>query len=309
MKFSCALPVDDVGENGFLSIEGMSNAVEAIDQARLDAVYLTDHPAPSDRWLSSGGHATLDPFVALAVAAGASNRLRLHMHILVLAYRNPVIVAKSLATLDRLSGGRLTVGIGTGYLKSEYAAVGVPFEERGARTDEALDLMRQAFTGAPVNFEGQHFVARDNVVRPTPAQAPLPVWGGGNAPRAIRRAVEKCQGWSPFPSSETVSRSARTESLTSLPQLRDKIGYARDLAESLGRTEPLDICVSSFQRVSAIIDTRDRGEAGKLVDEYSAFAEAGVSWTTVAVSCPSPGAFAENVQWFGEEVAAKVRGR
>src|SRR5581483_9721729 len=133
MRFSCALPLDD---DAFLSIDAIAELVAAIDRAGLDACHVTDHPAPSRRWLDHGGHATLDPFVALTVAASASRRIRLHTHILVLAYRNPFVVAKAAASLDALSGGRLVMGIGTGYLRPEYAALGVPFEARGTLTDE-----------------------------------------------------------------------------------------------------------------------------------------------------------------------------
>lgn len=307
MRFSCSLPLGDIGEEDFLSVAAISQAVRAIDEAGLDATFVTDHPAPSHRWLESGGHATLDPFVALSVAAAASDRIRLHTHILVLAYRNPLIVAKSIASLDRLSGGRFTLGIGTGYLKSEYAAVGAPFQDRGELTDEAIRVLRKAWTGQPINHVGKHFEAAGNCVLPTPVQSPLPIWAGGNAPRAIRRAVEMCEGWSPFPAAGVLSRTAKTEELSNLVQLREKISYAHDIAEKIGRTEPLQICMGCFG--NGAIKPGDAGEAAKLVEEYAGLVEAGVTWTTLALPSPSLSAFVENVQWFGEEVASRVPGR
>ncbi|RYY38846.1 MAG: LLM class flavin-dependent oxidoreductase, partial [Sphingomonadales bacterium] len=137
MHFSCSLPNH---ADEFLSIDAITRMVQAMDKAGMDACFVTDHPAPSLRWVENGGHATLDPFVALSVAATASPRIKLQTHILVLAYRNPFIVAKSAASLDALSDGRFIMGIGTGYLKPEYAAVGVPFEERGAITDESIKV-------------------------------------------------------------------------------------------------------------------------------------------------------------------------
>ncbi len=306
MRFSCSLPIGDAGSEDLLSIGAIAQCVQAVDQAGLDAVFVTDHPAPSSRWLAGGGHATLDPFVALSVAATATERLRLHTHILVLAYRNPLIVAKSIASLDRLCGGRLTVGIGTGYLKSEYAAVGVPFEERGDLTDEAIAVLRQAWTGEAIHYRGRHFECRDNRVLPTPAQTPLPIWGGGNAPRAIRRAVELCQGWSPFPAGGMLSKTAKTEELVNIDQLRDKIRYAHDLAEETGRTEPLEICVAALD--DTIRQAGEQMDAARLIDAYAALAEVGVTWSTVSVAAPSLTAFVENVQRFGEEVAAKLPG-
>jgi probable F420-dependent oxidoreductase len=306
MRFSCSLPVDDIGDDGFLSIDGLSEMVRAIDRAGLDACFLTDHPAPSRRWLDRGGHATLDPFVALSVAAAASPRIHLHTYILVLAYRNPFVVAKAAASLDALSGGRFIMGIGTGYLRPEYAAVGVPFEERGALTDEAIKVMRQAWTGEPVAHEGRHFEARDTVVLPRPARPEgIPIWAGGNSERAIRRAVELCEGWCPFPVSGVVATTARTEELGNIAQLRDRLAYAHDLGAKIGRTQPLEICMGRF----AHEDVTKPGaplDPARAIDDYSALAEAGVSWTPMSVPSPSRSAFVENVQWFGEEIAAKV---
>jgi probable F420-dependent oxidoreductase len=307
MRFSCSLPIDDTGDDGFLSIEGIGEMAAAIESAGLDATFVTDHPAPSRRWLDNGGHATLDPFVVLSIAAAATSRLRLHTHILVLAYRNPFIVAKSAATLDRLSGGRFIMGIGTGYLKPEYAAVGVPFAERGALTDEAIKILRMAWTGKPVSHISKHFEARDTCVLPTPVQSPMPIWAGGNSNRAIRRAVELCDGWCPFPVSGVVSSTTRTDELSSIEQLREKIQFAGDLCEKNDRRLPLEVCMASFGNQTMKPDARV--DTAKLIDEYAALADAGVSWTTVSVPSPSRAAFVENVQWFGEEVVARMPGR
>jgi len=304
MRFSCSLPLDDIGEEGFVALDGISQMAQAIEQAGLDAAFVTDHPAPSRKWLEHGGHATLDPFVVLSFAAAATRRIRLHTHILVLAYRNPFIVAKSVASLDRLSGGRFTMGIGTGYLKSEYAAVGVPFEKRGALTDEAIKVMRMAWTGQPVNHASECFAARDICVLPTPVQSPVPIWAGGNSARAIRRAVELCEGWSPFPAAGVLSTTARTVELSNMEQLRAKVGFTRQLCEQIGRTAPLDICMSAFEHSAMKPDAR--ASTAKMIDDYAALAAAGVSWTTVSVPSPSRAAFIENVQWFGEEVVARM---
>lgn len=305
MHFSCSLPVDDIGEDEFLSIDVITKMVQAIDHAGLHGVFVTDHPAPSGRWLSGGGHATLDPFVALSIAAAASPRLHVHTHILVLAYRNPFVVAKAAATLDALSGGRLIMGIGTGYLKPEYAAIGVPFEERGALTDESIAVMRRAWTGEPVQHQGRYFEARDTVILPRPVRPEgIPIWAGGNAERAIRRAVELCEGWCPFPVEGIVSKTARTDELANIAQLKDKLAFAHDHAAKVGRTAPLTICIGKFG--GNTIKPGSRDDVARAIDDYGALKEAGVTWTTMSVPSPSGQAFIDNVQWFGEEIAAKV---
>lgn len=306
MKFSCSLPLDEPRPGEFIGLEAISEMAKATDRAGLDAMFVTDHPAPTDRWLAHGGHATLDPFVALTAVAAASPRLLLHSHILVLAYRNPFVVAKAAASLDALSGGRFVMGIGTGYLRPEYGAVGVAFEDRGEITDESIAILRRAWTGEPVDYEGTRFKARGIQVLPKPARVEgIPIWAGGNARRAIRRAVEMCEGWCPFPAEGLVSKTARTDELSSLEQLAEKLAYARDYGEEIGRTRPLTICMSRLGHKSLTPGSRD--DVAEAIDDFSRLMEAGVSWTTVSMPAPSRAAFVENVLWFGEEIAAKVR--
>ncbi|MBV1917286.1 MAG: TIGR03619 family F420-dependent LLM class oxidoreductase [Sphingomonadaceae bacterium] len=307
MKFSCALPIDFTDDKvEFSSIDAIKKMTRAMENAGLDATYVTDHPAPSSRWLAGGGHPTLDPFVALAVAAAATKTLQLQTHVLVLAYRNPFVVAKSAASLDALSGGRFIMGIGTGYSKPEYAALGVEFEDRGEITTESLKIMQQAWAGEIVHHESARFFARDTVIRPLPARkGGIAVWGGGNARPAIRRAVELCDGWSPFPSQGILTKTARTEDLASYEQLQEKLDFAREYGEAIGRTKPLTICMTPLENVEG--KPQDPAYAQKLVDAYGKSEEMGVHWATMGVPHPSLPAFLENVHWFGEEVAAKLK--
>ncbi len=310
MRFSASLPIEGTGPDGFHSVAAIAAAARAIEAAGVDACFVTDHPAPSKEWLSqpqNGAHETLDPFVALTIAATVTTRLKVHTNILVLPYRNPFIVAKSAASLDAVSGGRLILGVGVGYHEAEYDAVGVPFAERGALTDEGIKVLRQAFTGEPVRYTGKHFNAQDVVVLPKPAQAGgIPIWTGGNGKRAIRRAVELCDGWSPFPAPAHVTTFAGTEELNSITQLRERIAYLRELAEQVGRTRPLEISTGRFGQ-SGQLNRGATSDAAKAVDDFSELAEAGVTWSGFHVPAPSPTQYAENLQWFGEEVIAKLR--
>ena len=108
---------------------------------------LTEHPIPGANWLAHGGHQTLDPFVGLAFAAAVTERIRLLTHLSVVPYRNPFLLAKSAATLDRCSKGRFILGIGTGYHKTEFFALGVDFDERNALFDEALEVLPTSVVG------------------------------------------------------------------------------------------------------------------------------------------------------------------
>src|SRR5256884_3273244 len=144
----------------------------ASEAAGFDAVFVTEHPFPGDAWLAHGGHHALDPLVALSFAAAATTRLRLQTNLYIAAYRNPFLSAKAVATLDVLSGGRVILGVGAGYLEPEFAALGVDFEERHELTDEALHAMEAARAGESVALDGRHFTATGNTMLPRPVQSP-----------------------------------------------------------------------------------------------------------------------------------------
>jgi len=304
MRFSCSLPI----EGSFQTVEAIADAARAIEAAGVDACFVTDHPAPSAEWLSqpqNGAHETLDPFVALTLAATVTTRLQLHTNIIVLPYRNPFIVAKSAASLDAVSGGRVILGVAVGYHQPEFDTLGVSFDERGAITDEGIAVMRKAWTGEPVAHQGRTFNARDAVVQPARPEG-IPIWGGGNSKRAIRRAVELCDGWSPFPAPAWVTTFAGTDELETIDQLRAKLVYLRDYAAEIGRAGPIDICTGRFGQ-NGQLNHGGAVDPAEAIDAYSALAEAGVTCAGFHVGADSPAQFAENVQWFGEEIIAKVK--
>ena len=136
-----------------------------------------------------------EPVVTLTWAAAATTRVGLGTSILVLPYRHPLHLAKELASLDLLSGGRLVVGAAAGWLEGEFDALGVPYAERGARTDEALDALRACWEGDdPVTFHGPTVRLDAMKVQPRPGRH-IPVWVGGTSPAALRRAAARGDGW------------------------------------------------------------------------------------------------------------------
>ena len=123
MKFSVTYPLASGRRSAeFATRRGLVEFARAAEEAGFDGIGFTDHPAPTHRWLSAGGHDTFDPFAALAFTAAVTERMLLIPNIVVLPYRNPFLVAKSVATIDVLSGGRFVLAVGTGYLKGEYRA-------------------------------------------------------------------------------------------------------------------------------------------------------------------------------------------
>jgi probable F420-dependent oxidoreductase len=141
----------------------------------------------------------LDPMIALAFAAAASSRITIATGVLLLPEHNPVVVAKQAASLDRLSGGRLTLGVGVGWSKEEFAALGVPFERRAARTAEYVAVMRTLWRDDVASFDGT-FVSFDSIrVNPKPVRdGHIPIMLGGNSDAALRRVASWGDGWYGF---------------------------------------------------------------------------------------------------------------
>lgn len=135
-----------------------------------------------------------EPVVTLSWAAAATSRIGLGTSVLVLPYRHPLHLAKELASLDVLSGGRLVVGAAAGWLRGEFEALGVPFAERGARADEAIDALRACWEQRPVSFDGPTVTLHDLQVLPQPGRR-IPIWVGGVSPAALERAVLRGDGW------------------------------------------------------------------------------------------------------------------
>jgi probable F420-dependent oxidoreductase len=255
-------------------------------------VFVTDHPFPDDRWLDGGGHHALDPLVALAFAAAATTTIRLHTNLFVLAYRNPFLSAKGVATLDQLSNGRVILGIGAGYLEPEFAALGVDFAERNDLTDEAIIMMKRAWTEAGVVAKGAHFDASaGHTMLPRPVQQPHPpIWIGGNSKRAIRRAVDLADGWMPMPNPAKYAVRRHSPALESLDDVKAGIAYASEYAASVGRETPIGVMYALGR------DTPEELAAAGVTDLY-----------TVVWKANTRAEWLAEVQRMGKEVVPAVK--
>jgi probable F420-dependent oxidoreductase len=227
----------------------------------------------------------------------------LHTNLFVLAYRNPFLAAKGIATLDVLSGGRTVVGLGAGYLEPEFEALGVPFAERNDRMDEALAALDAAWSGESVRFAGTDYRATGNTMLPRPRQRPRPpLWIGGNSRRAIRRAVESADGWSPFPNPVRFADRTRTAPLETAADLAIAIDYARAHALEVGRTDPLTIC---FIPEGLSMGARPVDEA-RVVASIRELATIGVEWVSVALPGDTRAAQLAAIDQFGRNVLAEI---
>ncbi|MDH3685731.1 MAG: TIGR03619 family F420-dependent LLM class oxidoreductase [Myxococcales bacterium] len=297
MKFSIQLATERVDRpEEFLTADAIAEMARAAEGAGFDACFVTDHPIPEEAWLASGGHHALDPFVALAFAAAATSRIRLHTNLLILPYRSPFLTAKAAATLDVASGGRLILGVGAGYLAGEFAALGVDRNRRNELSDEALAALKQAWSGTAFEAAGH-----DVAALPAPAQRPHPpIWIGGNSKRAIRRAVENAQGWAPFPAPAAVAERTGTAAIASLDDLKPRIAYARAHAEKVGRAEPLDIV---FIPLGFSMRRGAGAAAERLANDLPSYLDAGVTWLSLGVPCETRAEYCDRVRALGDAIA------
>lgn len=298
IRFTIQYPMNHGYDRRFLDPEVMASYARAAEQAGFDAIAFTEHPAPSHKWLSAGGHESLDPLTALSYLAGVTSRLRLLTYLLVLPYRNPLLLAKQVATADVVSGGRVTLAVGTGYLRSEFAALGVDFDERNALFDEALEVMRGIWTTEDYRFTGKHFTALGQTQRPQPVQQPHPpLWFGGNSMAARRRAARIGQGWTPLLIGEQMSRTTRTPAISTIAELGTAIDQLRQLTADAGR-DPAAVDVQVDWRSAGDMD----GETARLLDGLGELAAAGATWVVVEPTNDDVERALDQIAAFGQQV-------
>lgn len=205
MKFGVMFA--NVGPMG--TAEGAAGIGQAAEEGGIESLWTVEHvvvPAGyqstypySDTGRMPGGEDSPipDPLIWLAFVAAATKTIRLGTGILILPERNPLVLAKQVATLDSLSGGRVELGIGVGWLEEEFDAIGVPFADRGKRTDDYVAALRALWTQAPASHQSEFTSFTDVYSRPAPAQADLPIVVGGHSKVAARRAGRLGNGFFP----------------------------------------------------------------------------------------------------------------
>ena len=154
MRFMYAYPETQGTDRDMLDAGPIADVARTAEAAGFGGFAFTEHPSPGARWLASGGHQSLDPFVALSYVAAVTSSMKLLTYLSVLPYRNPLLLAKTAATVDKLSDGRFVLGAGTGYLKGEFRALGVDIDERNELFDEALDVLPTALERRTVQLQG-----------------------------------------------------------------------------------------------------------------------------------------------------------
>ena len=286
---------------------------EAADRLGFDSVWAAHHVTlPYERESKypyghsgtevamSPGMQWLDPLVTLSMVAAVTDRVRLGTSVLVLPYRNPVNLAAEAAALDVLSDGRFVLGVGAGWMREEFGALGIDPAERGARTDEHIEVLRALWTQDPASFSGR-FTSFDGIVLATTprSEGGPPVWVGGNTDVALRRAVRLGDGWHGF---EVYPED--------MPGVRERLERAgadagrdpRELALSVVR----GLIPPGREEESFIPERRMLGDsAAQIVEELGRYAEHGVDDVVIQVSLLAP-LVPEALEWVAAEVLPQL---
>lgn len=180
------------------TVEDLAAVAAAADALGFDFLTCSEHVGVPLAERDTRGDVYWDPLATLGFLAARTTRIRLATSVVVLGYHHPLAIAKRYGTLDRISGGRLTLGVGVGSLAAEFELLGASFADRGERADDALRALRVSMSTSEPAHDGKYFSYSGISLRPCAVQRPVPIWVGGRTRRSLRRALELGDGWMPF---------------------------------------------------------------------------------------------------------------
>jgi probable F420-dependent oxidoreductase len=248
----------------------------------------------------------LETLMTMSYLAGATKRIRFVTSVMIAPYRNPIITAKMLASLDVLSGGRVIVGLGVGWMKEEFETIRTePFQERGKVTDEYIAAFRELWTSDNPSFNGRYCSFFNVIFLPKPVQKPtIPIWIGGHSKQAIRRAARLGDGWHPIGGVPTIPLEPE--------DVAADLSMLSQYAESAGRdskTIRVALKGSLFDREKQITPGKRRrfiGTAEEVASDIRDYRAAGVDTMIFDVRQPSSAATLERMEWLAKDVFPKV---
>lgn len=284
-----------------ISPREVTRFAQTAERLGYDAIAFTDHPAPSGRWVDSGGEGVADLFTSLGFCAAVTSTIRLLTYVLLPTYRNPFVTAHQVATLDHLSEGRVTVGMGTGYLKSEFYALGVDPDDRRERFEEAMVVAKQVWAGQDVTLEGHGFSARGVRSVPAAVQRPHPpLWLHANTGWATNWVVGHGDGWIGMIVGEERIGTLRTRPIPTLAAFGERVADVRARCEVAGRD------LATLQIINtgiwSMLDIRNGLNAEQMRDEVGRLTEMGTDWVAFNLCGDDPSVSIETLEWFGREV-------
>jgi len=235
--------------------------VEAADRLGYHHCTCSEHVGIPVEVAATRGARYWDPLPTFGALAMRAPRIRFATHVLVLGYHHPLAIAKRYGTLDEVTGGRVILGVGVGSLREEFELLGAPFDDRGARADDAMRALRASLSQREPAYHGAYYDYAGFVVDPPARQTRMPMWVGGRTARSLRRAVELGDGWAPF--------GLRTA------ELAEMLARARDTAAWSARDQPIDVVLQNEHPLDPI------GERDRVAEQLGRFAEIGATAVNV----------------------------
>jgi probable F420-dependent oxidoreductase len=278
-------------------VDELGSVARVAEHAGFAYVAVCDHvaiPKPKAPAMSTTWY---DCVATLAYLAGLTHRVRLLSHVYVLPYRHPLTAAKQWMTLDALSGGRAILGVGTGHLEGEFAALGIDYHRRGALLDESIDAVRAAFAGEFSARAGRTWSYHEVGQLPRPVQARLPIWVGGSSPAALRRAAERGDGWLP----QGPPEGGMSAGIARLREMRDEAGRAGEAFTVGALSGPLYVGDPRWDVGRAV-----HGSPEQLAAFLRVLAGFGVDQIQVAFRSRDVHELYDQLRLFGAEVAPLV---
>jgi probable F420-dependent oxidoreductase len=251
------------------SIEDVATLARAADRLGYSHLTCSEHVIVPPDIATVRGSRYWDPLATFGYLAAVTSRIRFSTNVLVLGYHHPLEIAKRYGTLDQVTGGRVTLGLGVGSLQEEFELLGAPFDDRGPRADDALRALRAALSRPRPEYDGPYYRFSDVVVDPCARQPAVPLWIGGRTARSLRRAVELGDGWVPF--------GLRTAEMAAM------ITAAGQTPAWTARTSPLEVVLSNGRPLDP---TGDPEGAGRIIDNLVEAGATGLQLAFVHHSLP-----------------------
>lgn len=304
MKFGIVIPLHR-DTDAMVNLELAKNA----EMLGFDSVWISDHVILPAKYQERFSKILYDPFVILASIAAKTKKISLGTSVIIVPYRNPIVVAKMVSTIDVLSDGRVIVGVGPGWMEEEFDVLGIPYNERGIRTDEYINIFKELWERDEPRFEGEFYSFSEIKFYPKPVQKPHPpIWVGGISKRAIARAVELGNGWHPV--------------WLSPDQMEEKIGYLKRVAGEKKRN--LDNFVFSIRNRLRILKTAEvkkpdftesrgqytfsfHGTKEEIIDKIRQFESVGVSHIIFDLDVENDDEMFNTIEKFSKDIMPSFR--
>lgn len=315
VTFGCTIPAS----GAFADVALLRAVAVTAEELGFDSIWVSDHLVIPDRIdspypYSPDGRFRLDarapyfePLTVLTFLAGVTRRVRLGTHVLILPYRNPIVTAKVVTTLDHLSGGRVDLGIGVGWMKEEFEALGYDyFDRRGAVTDEQIQVLKAIWTEDVPSFDGEFYRFPPIGTHPHPVQRPHPpIWVGGHTRPAIRRAARLGDGWLPI--------GARPPAELPPAEIASSVALLRTEAERVGRDpSAITVCFSTNVALRDATSGDDaarrlfHGAPDQIADDIRRYRDVGVDRFVLGFGGRSAAEIADRMRRFVEQVRPLV---